>query len=85
MVVGAGLLWRQTAGATLLDIKAAFPSLCHDWIFLVFEKMNFPEFVLDAIKTLYAKVTTTILLGGASHCSFRILRGIKQGCPLSGS
>eukprot|EP00959_Pyramimonas_sp_CCMP1952_P046998 981168-Pyramimonas_sp.AAC.1 len=47
--------------------------------------MNFPEFVLNAIKTLYAKVATTILLGGVSHCSFRILRGIKQGCPLSGS
>jgi hypothetical protein len=69
----------------LFDIRAAFPSLAHAWLFVVLLCMGVPRFVIAAIKALYRGGLATVVLLGARWGQFPILSGIRQGCPASGS
>eukprot|EP00959_Pyramimonas_sp_CCMP1952_P284501 5947544-Pyramimonas_sp.AAC.1 len=41
--------------------------------------------MLHAIAELYCDIKVQILFCGPRQVFFRVLRGVKQGCPLSGS
>jgi hypothetical protein len=69
----------------LFDIRAAFPSLAHAWLFVVLLRMGVPRFVIAAIRGLYRGGLATVVLLGARWAQFPILSGIRQGCPASGS
>jgi len=75
---------EQRGDAPLLgcfDIAAAFPSLVHAWMWLVFSAVDLPSGVLNIIKGIY-------LMNIASSNSFILFivrAGVLQGCPLSGS
>eukprot|EP00959_Pyramimonas_sp_CCMP1952_P118589 2479191-Pyramimonas_sp.AAC.1 len=47
--------------------------------------MGFPEDVLHAIAELYRDIKVQILFCRPRQAFFRVLRGVEQGCPLSGS
>lgn len=73
-------------GIVLFDIKAAFPSLGWAWIWAVLEEMNIPAWLITALRALYEGSTARIVFGGVvTDAFFGISRGIKQGCPSSGS
>jgi hypothetical protein len=74
-----------SAAAILFDFKAAFPSLAHDFIFLVLEKMKIPAHIITAIRRLYEDNIMNVCFGKQVHCFIAILAGIKMGCPLSGT
>ena len=69
----------------LFDIMAAFPSLSHQWLFVVLRKMKVPLRVINALKALYEDGFATITLGGRRWRRVPILSGIRQGCPASGT
>jgi hypothetical protein len=69
----------------LFDVMAAFPSLSHQWLFVVLAKMRIPKEIIRALKGLYADCSATIVLGGRRLRSFCMLSGIRQGCPASGT
>ena len=69
----------------LFDVMAAFPSLSHQWLFVVLAKMRIPKGIIRALKALYADCSATIVLGGRRLRSFNMLSGIRQGCPASGT
>ena len=73
------------AGLLLLDFRAAFPSLRHDWIIDVLIMMNIPMYIVNAIRFLYTGIYTHICLAGKKFPGYSITQGIKQGCPLSGA
>jgi hypothetical protein len=49
----------------LFDIRAAFPSLAHFWLFVVLLRMGVPRAIIAAIKALYRKGLATVVLLGA--------------------
>jgi hypothetical protein len=69
----------------LFDIMAAFPSLSHQWLFVVLVKMGIPQATIQAFKALYRDCFATIMLMGKRRRRFAIKSGIRQGCPASGT
>lgn len=85
--VAAFALLGEDASAAMLccDFRAAFPSLEHGWIWFVLELMGIPAMLLVAIRLLYLDLSVLILFCGKVFPGFRVLRGIKQGDPMSGT
>eukprot|EP00959_Pyramimonas_sp_CCMP1952_P005492 115591-Pyramimonas_sp.AAC.1 len=76
----------KSAGSALLDAKAVFPSLLHFWIEFVLTAMGGPDFFLNSVKALYSKkISVDMPLGCRRFPGFEIGRGVRQGCPMSGS
>jgi exonuclease III len=69
----------------LFDIMAAFPSLSHQWLFVVLTKMKVPRVIIAAFRALYQDCHAMINLLGKRRRRFAILSGIRQGCPASGT
>jgi len=69
----------------LFDLMAAFPSLSHQWLFVVLRKMKVPMRVLKAFAALYKDCFATIILLGGRWQRVPMLSGIRQGCPASGT
>jgi hypothetical protein len=70
------------AALIFLDFGAAFPSLSHEYLWLVLEHIGVPAPVLAAIKGLYRSNRHWIRFGGACVEVFTITSGVEQGCPL---
>ena len=45
--------------------------------------MKFPPYVVNWLKTLYTGIQSQCLVNGYFSSKFDILRGVRQGCPLS--
>lgn len=69
----------------MIDFQTAFPSIGHDWLWAVLERMQLPLPLLCLIKALYHNLVTQLSLDGEIVGTVRIASGIKQGCPLSGT
>jgi hypothetical protein len=68
-----------------LDIAAAFPSLLHDFLKAVLDKFLGQHPLNHMITTLYTDNTCDLVIRGSVLPGFRVLCGVRQGCPLSGS
>jgi endonuclease/exonuclease/phosphatase family metal-dependent hydrolase len=68
-----------------LDIAAAFPSLLHDFLKAVLDKFLGHHPLNHIISTMYTDNTCDIVIRGSVLPGFRVLCGVRQGCPLSGS
>ena len=66
-----------------VDTKKAFDSLDHPYMFAVLRHIGMPDWVINVIQALMTDVKVNIILGGAAWGRITILRGVKQGCPLS--
>ena len=66
----------------LLDTEKAFDSIDHEWIHHVLAKTGFPRPFRNFVKGVLSKVQVSPVFGG-EPVWVRILRGVKQGCPLS--
>ena len=83
--VCASTVSARLAATVLFDFKVAFPSLAHQWIYLVLERVGVPMKWIKFIKKLYKGCLCNILFAGAVCTVVLIESGIKQGCPASGS
>jgi hypothetical protein len=73
------------AGMVLFDFSAAFPSVCHKFLFAALARLGVPAWFCTALRKLYRKCKAHILIGGSSEFVIKIQAGIRQGCPASGS
>ena len=71
------------AGILLLDFKAAFPSICHDYLHSTLTALGVPLKVRTAIRNLYDRHRCRVSFGGSSFEGFAVGAGIRQGCPIS--
>ena len=73
-----------TDGAILLfDFAAAFPSVCHQFLFETLAALGLPEHVLFFIHAMYDHTACRLSLHGELFPGFVQSSGIRQGCPLS--
>lgn len=77
----AGAWWP---GCLFFDFAAAFPSVAHAWLFTVLEMMGLPKGFPKFMEALYSFCYTTSCPDAFIVITI-ILRGILQGCPLSGT
>jgi hypothetical protein len=68
-----------------LDIAAAFPSVLHDYMGAVLDKFLGKHPMNHMIKAMYYDTECDIVLRGTVFPGFKVLCGVRQGCPLSGS
>jgi hypothetical protein len=67
----------------LLDFSKAFDHL--SWPFLegVLQAKGFSDLWIAWMRTIYSEGSTSVLVNGAPTPSFKLERGVRQGCPLA--
>ncbi len=66
-----------------LDTAKAFDSIDHSWALRVLCKAGFPPWVIAFVKGSLSEVKVSPCFGRSLVDWINILRGVKQGCPLS--
>ena len=66
-----------------LDFKQAFDCVNHDFLFETLKLFNFKDSFINWIRVLYANIEGKIINNGWISQTFKINRGVRQGCPLS--
>ena len=74
---------RREINVVFLDLAKAFDTVPHDSIWNALRRHRVPEEVIGGIRQLYSKASTTVRVGEERTRPINILRGVKQGCPLS--
>ena len=70
--------------ALFLDYQKAFDTVPHEGLFRKLQNLGITGKMLNFIKALYANSTVQVRSNDGSYAtSFRLLRGVRQGCPLS--
>ena len=77
------LLEQKQKFFLFIDTAKAFDSIDHTFLFDVLRRVDMPEWVLNLVQGLMHEVQVRPRFGGRSKTSIDILRGVKQGCPLS--
>ena len=65
------------------DFEAAFPSVIHDWIWLVLKFRKLPENYILLYKGIYHQATAKFMHAGHKHTLINFLSGVLQGLPWS--
>jgi hypothetical protein len=68
-----------------LDFAAAFPSVLHDYMEAVLDTFLGSHPLNHVIRSMYKNNTCDLVIRGTMYSGFKVLCGVRQGCPLSGS
>ncbi|KAJ4933329.1 hypothetical protein JOQ06_030161, partial [Pogonophryne albipinna] len=71
-------------GLISLDQEKAFDRVEHSFLWKVMEKFGFSAGFIAKIKVLYNKIESVLKFNGGLCAPFRVCRGVRQGCALSG-
>ena len=72
---------EEKAALILFDFKAAFPSVCQEYVWLTLEALGLPPEWIQVIRVFYKD--NRQFIGRVKKFSFQATRGIRQGRPLS--
>ena len=72
-------------GIVSLDQEKAFDRVDHQWLFRTLSAFGFGENFISHIKLMYKTPECLLKINHELTTPFRFSRGIRQGCPLSGS
>jgi hypothetical protein len=80
------MAWAESLAQNLIFLKLKFLKAYDkvDWQFLFGSMVNFslPEEFMDMTKLLFSDAEAEVKVNGFPSPSFKILRGVHQGCPL---
>ncbi len=71
-------------GVLSLDQEKAFDRVNHRYLFEVLRNFGFGKDFISYIQLLYSEVSAIVKAGGGLSAPVPVLKGIRQGCPLSG-
>eukprot|EP00971_Amphidinium_carterae_P352652 6492688-Amphidinium_carterae.1 len=77
-------LMQETSFTVLWDFAAAFPSINRDWIWRVLARTGCEPRCIRALQLYYQGDSAFIKLSNRKGRTFKITRGVRQGCPGSG-
>ena len=69
--------------AVVFGFSAAFPAIEHALMFVYFDALEWPQWLMRLIRIPYHGNNCDISMGPVAFFGFCITRGIRQGCPLS--
>ena len=67
-----------------LDVRKAFDSVSHHSLLLAARRAGIPPPLIGYIERYYQVSSTRLKVNGETTDAISVLRGVKQGCPLSG-
>ena len=76
-------LEERYGALVLLDFKAAFPSMEHDFLFEALAAIGLPPEAIQVVRSLYSDGGCDLVMGRDKLASMSVTAGIRQGCPLS--
>ena len=71
--------------AIFIDFKKAFDTVEWNFLFRTLQAFNFGPCIQKWIRTFYANCSSSFINNGFASEFFKLERGVRQGCPLSGS
>lgn len=71
-------------GLISLDQEKAFDRVEHRYLWRVLEAFGFCQNFINCIKVLYSGVESILKVNGGLCAPFKVQRGVRQGCSLSG-
>ena len=71
--------------AVFLDFEKAFDSIEWNFIHKCLETFNFGPDLRQWIKVFYRNISSCVMNNGHASKHFQLERGVRQGCPLSGT
>ena len=71
-------------GLISLDQEKAFERVEHNFLWRDIVKFGFSAGFIAKITVLYSEVESVLKVNGSLCAAFRVCRGVKQGCALSG-
>ncbi|KAK3537054.1 hypothetical protein QTP70_000286 [Hemibagrus guttatus] len=71
-------------GLIFLDQEKAFDRVEHEYLWKVLETFGFNPGCVAMIRVLYCEIESVLKVNGGLCAPFRVYRGIRQGCSLSG-
>ncbi|KAF5342495.1 hypothetical protein D9611_001696 [Ephemerocybe angulata] len=66
-----------------LDQEKAYDKITHRFLQSTLDKFGFPDHFKNVIKSLYDNAETVVIINGEISTTFRVIRGVRQGDPLS--
>ena len=75
--------FKNTSILTCYDFRKAFDMLDHSLIWKTLVKFNVKPEIIKWIQVMYSDIVSQVQVNGALTEEIMILRGIRQGCPLS--
>ena len=67
----------------MIDFEKAFDTVEWNFLFKSLQAYNFGEHFIKWVKLLYSNITSSTINNGFLSPTFKLSRGIRQGCPLS--
>ena len=67
----------------MIDFEKAFHTVEWNFLFKSLQAYNFGENFIKWVKLLYSNITSSTINNGFLSPTFKLSRGIRQGCPLS--
>ena len=74
---------QQELYVLLVDFAKAFDSVSTKFLFALLRHIGIPEWALNIVRALYAKVKARPILAEKHNIWIEMADGLKQGCPLS--
>ena len=66
-----------------LHFEKAFDSIEHEAIYLMLQKLGFPQVFISWVKSILQTGTSAVFVNGVPGRNFKCRRGVRQGDPLS--
>ena len=66
-----------------IDFNKAFNSVPHETLGSVLGAYQFPDSMIEAFKNLYSNPVYKWVVHGSPQSSYKLQRGVRQGCPAS--
>lgn len=76
---------RNNGGILCIDFWKAYDSVFRQWIWITMEQLGLSESIIRRCQILAEQGRSMVLVNGFLSESFPLLRGVRQGCPLSPS
>ncbi len=77
-------LFGINTGLISLDQEKAFDHVEHIYLWHTLQAFGFNSSFIDMIKIMYCEIESVIKINGSLCTAFKVQRGIRQGCPMSG-
>ena len=71
--------------AIFIDFKKEFDTVDWNFLFRTLQAFNFGPCIQKWIRTFYTNCSSCFINNGFASEFFKLERGVRQGCPLSGS
>ena len=74
---------QAKAALVSVDFAGAFNNVRHDYMWAVLRRCGLTGEVIKILQSMYGDATTAIRVNGLLTEPVRLLRGVRQGCPVS--